>query len=89
MKIDDASPQQAKKLFLRFYGEGDTQVAGWEPIGSEELMEMGNEIESVVRGQMASGRRVSMAALQGLFIRSRAKKVVEGVRTLFGEHQAH
>ncbi|KAK7693531.1 hypothetical protein QCA50_003100 [Cerrena zonata] len=85
VKIDDASPQQAKNLFLRFYGEGDTQVAGWEPIGTEELMEMGNAIESVVHEQMQSGRRVSMAALQGLFIRSRAKEAVEGIRTLFIE----
>lgn len=84
VKIDDASPQQAKSLFLRFYGEGDT-VAGGEPISADELLEMGNTIESGVHQQMQSGRRVSMAALQGLFIRSRAKEAVEGIRTLFVE----
>ncbi|KAI0082651.1 mitochondrial chaperone BCS1 [Panus rudis PR-1116 ss-1] len=86
VKIDDATPAQAKKLFIRFYGEGDSQDAGWEHIDKEELEKMGDAVEELVERQMQEGKRVSMAALQGLFIRSRAKEAVEGIRTLLSEH---
>lgn len=48
-----------------------------------ELDRMGTEIAEIVEREMKLGRRVSMAALQGLFIRSGASDAVEAVRTLF------
>lgn len=30
--LDDATPAQAKKLFLKFYGAGDGDVEGWTSV---------------------------------------------------------
>ncbi|CAL1704718.1 unnamed protein product [Somion occarium] len=85
VRIDDANPSQAKQLFMRFYSEGEAEDAGWEKIDASELQVMGSTIEKMIEEQMHAGRRVSMAALQGLFIRSKAREAVEGVRTLLSE----
>ncbi|KAI0043992.1 hypothetical protein FA95DRAFT_1562747 [Auriscalpium vulgare] len=66
--IDDASPEQAKKLFTNFYGGDD--------VGVDELQRLGNRLEKIVGDGRAAGRRVSMAALQGLFIRNGARQAV-------------
>ena len=80
--IDDASPEQARRLFTRFYGYEDGSE-GWENVSKDELEKMGNVVEEYVAQEVASGRRVSMAALQGLFIRSTAREAVANLSTLF------
>ena len=85
--IDDATPLQAKRLFLQFYGKGDEESSGWENIPEDELNRMSLTIQEILEQRMRDGRRVSMAALQGLFIRSTAKDAVQGLRTLFHEQR--
>ena len=77
--VDDASPTQAKRLFTRFY-EGSDGVTG---VNVEELENMGSELEDIVEENIQQGRAVSMAALQGLFIRNDAKHALLGCRDLF------
>lgn len=67
--IDDATPFQAEALFGRFYG-GDVEPA--------ELAAMTVELRDKVARDMEAGRRVSMAALQGQFIRCGAREAVDG-----------
>ncbi|KAI0093674.1 BCS1 N terminal-domain-containing protein [Irpex rosettiformis] len=86
--IDDATPSQAKVLFTRFYGH-DEDTPGWEDIGSQELETMGHLVEKIVTKHMANGRRVSMAALQGLFIRNSSKEAVERLDLLFDERPSY
>ena len=74
--LDDATPEQARRLFLQFYG-------GSEEVGQEDLVRMGREVEEIVRDGRAKERRTSMAALQGLFIRSTVNDAVGGIRALF------
>ncbi|OSD01560.1 hypothetical protein PYCCODRAFT_485041 [Trametes coccinea BRFM310] len=83
--IDDASPRQARRLFERFYGPGEEGQVGWERIPEEELKGMADEMEQIVTEESQRRRRISMAALQGLFIRSSAREAVKDVRTLFVE----
>lgn len=80
--IDDASPEQARRLFTRFYGYEDG-TEGWENLTKEELERMGCLVEEQVAHEMKEGRRVSMAALQGLFIRSTAREAVANLEALF------
>ena len=84
--IDDAEPHQAKHLFVHFY-QGDSDGGGWEGEGEgvskEEVERLGNALEEIVRGEMQEGRRVSMAALQGLFIRHGAEDAIQECRALF------
>lgn len=81
--LDDATPAQALRLFTKFYGAGDSDVEAWTRAKEVELERMGREIEEIVRQEEREGRKVSMAALQGLFIRTEVQDAVEGVRTLF------
>ena len=72
--IDDARPEQARRLFLRFYaGEAD----------ADALAALGAQLEETVRAQGEAGRRVSMAGLQGLFICSGPSEAVANCSTLF------
>ena len=88
--IDDASPKQARRLFERFYGRDDGAESesgvvaqetqgrteeGWERVPEAQLREMAQEMERLVADEAAQGRRISMAALQGLFIRSNAREI--------------
>lgn len=86
LKIDDASPSQAKQLFMRFYGRDD-DISGWEIIEDAELAALGRQVEEFVAEQKRAGNSVSMAALQGLFIRSSVREVVGSLRTLFPEQR--
>lgn len=71
--IDDSSPSQAKRLFTRFYGvDQDAQLEG-----------LGDRLEHLVEEEAKAGRRVSMAALQGTFIRNGPAEAVEGCKDLF------
>lgn len=74
--IDDSSSAQAKTLFTRFYGgNGD--------IPDHEIQALADTLEKIVDEEMGGGRRVSMAALQGLFIRNNARDAIVGCRNLF------
>src|SRR6266568_225567 len=67
--IDDATPDQARILFDRFYSEGDG-------IPDRETLDLCKTLVSIVRDEMKQGKRISMAALQGLFIRNKASEAV-------------
>jgi chaperone BCS1 len=73
--IDDASPSQAKRLFTGFY----------DPERNVDLESLGDELENMVDREMKRGRRVSMAALQGTFIRSEPEEAVRAAKELFIE----
>lgn len=62
--LGDATSYQARTLFSRFY-EGS--------LPKEELEDLERKI-----GEMASGSQISMATLQGHFIRNGAREAVEG-----------
>lgn len=79
--IDDASPVQARNLFTRFYSGGE-DIAG-STLSDAEVAGMGDQLEATVASELKNGRRVSMAALQGLFIRSGARDAVRECRGLF------
>ncbi|KAF9475855.1 mitochondrial chaperone BCS1 [Pholiota conissans] len=74
-RIDDASPEQASILFNRFYGGN----------GSQEVKVKGlsETMAAIVQEEMDNGRRVSMAALQGFFIRHGVEEAVTKCRDLF------
>lgn len=74
-KIDDATAEQATILFDRFYGEKGTQ--------DSIVKELSTTLGNIVKEEMANGRRVSMAALQGLFIRNEPGDAVTKCRDLF------
>jgi chaperone BCS1 len=77
--VGDASPTQARTLFTRFYG-------GSESVNSQEVVErMGQQVERLTADEMCQGRRISMAALQGLFIRNEAQDAVNALSELFVE----
>lgn len=77
--IDDATPEQARRLFLQFYGDS-------EEVGSKELVHMGEQVEEIVKDGLAMGQRTSMAALQGLFIRSGVSDAVGGIQPLLSSN---
>ena len=77
-KIDDATPEQARILFDRFYGGRDVL-----PNITEEVEELSRRLGGIVEEELAIGRRVSMAALQGLFIRNEAQNAIAACRDLF------
>lgn len=74
--IDDASPTQATILFTRFYGGGDD-------VTEEEVGKLASALQMILEEEREGGRRVSMAALQGLFIRNSAKDAIANCRELF------
>lgn len=78
--IDDAGPTQAKSLFIKFY-KGD-ETAG-SVMTDDEVVSLGQKLEKIVEGEMENGRRISMAALQGLFIRNGPREVIGECRALF------
>jgi len=71
--IDDASPSQAKCLFTRFY-DSEQNV---------DLEMLGNKLENIVDREIKEGRRASMAALQGSFIRNGPEEAVRAAKELF------
>ena len=71
--IDDASPSQAKTLFVQFY-DSEQDV---------DLGRLGDELESMVDREAKEGKRVSMAALQGTFIRNGPEEAVRAAKELF------
>jgi chaperone BCS1 len=78
--LDDAVPEQAERLFKRFYGKDE--VAALEE-GSVDRW--ARQMAQVVEEEMKQGKRVSMAALQGHFIRNGPGESLERVRELFAK----
>lgn len=62
--LDDASPSQARRLFLQFYGPGSQEPTQLEP----RLIKVAHELEELVARKATQGLRISMASLQGVFI---------------------
>lgn len=60
--LDDTTPYQAGELFHRFYRD----AAGYE---SEEIDKLQDKLRQCIEDQLRVGRPISMAALQGHFIR--------------------
>jgi chaperone BCS1 len=81
--VDDAVPEQARTLFTNFYGNG--QAGDDASDGEVELL--GRQVEEIVSDGIKSSRRVSMAALQGMFIRHDAKEAVPSTRELLAARQ--
>lgn len=77
--LGDATAYQAKELFTRFYGGGEDDVE------AEALRRRAEFVESYVDERWNGRRAVSMAALQGLFIRCEAKDVKRELPVLFAE----
>jgi chaperone BCS1 len=89
--IDDAVPEQARTLFTNFYGSsnGNEQAEGEAAVAAsdEEVEQGGRQVEEIVRDGIQDGRTVSMAALQGTFIRHDAKDAVASTRELLATRQ--
>lgn len=88
--LDDAKGEQAKRLFVKFYSpsrtdEERTWREGEEVLTVDEVEGMGTELEVIMERERGEGRRISMASLQGLFIRNGARESLGAVRDLFRE----
>lgn len=65
--LDDTSAYQARTLFSRFYNGS---------LPGEDLQELSRQLESMLEKSKQAGQSVSMAALQGHFIRNDAATAV-------------
>ncbi|KAG7447969.1 mitochondrial chaperone BCS1 [Guyanagaster necrorhizus] len=74
--LDHAVPDQAYSLFISFYG-GDSLVS------KETLEAIGTNLKNLVSEEMDVGRRISMAELQGLFIRTDVQQVMKACEDIF------
>lgn len=74
--LGDATPYQVTTLFEKFYRETDT---------NDTLGHMIEELQAKVEADHKSGKRISMAALQGHFIRNTAKEALDGWERLVEE----
>jgi mitochondrial chaperone BCS1 len=73
MFVGDATPSQARRLFTQFYAETESP---------ELLPELAQELEDLVVQGHQSTRPLSMAALQGIFIRNGAADAVQACREM-------
>lgn len=83
--LDDAVGEQAERLFIKFYGNArdSRQIEeGTEVLSATEVQAMGKQVGVVIDQMRAEGRAVSMASLQGLFIRNSARDAVAQVADL-------
>lgn len=76
--VDDASPVQARALFTQFYRGGAD-----EELSVVELESLAQRLQDTVEEKMKNKRRVSMAALQGHFIRNKPREAVGTAPDLF------
>lgn len=76
--VNNASPIQARTLFERFYGGGTNAE-----LSPSELESLAQNLHDIVEEKMKMGQRVSMAALQGHFIRNQPQDAVTGSLDLF------
>ncbi|KAF9507978.1 hypothetical protein BS47DRAFT_265740 [Hydnum rufescens UP504] len=101
--IGDATPEQARRLFLRFYGESSMATASTpaevkEAVGASEeetssvpsemrgIPALADELAEIVAAR-TSTRSVSMASLQGHFIRQSAEDAVRSMDELFTQRE--
>lgn len=80
--VDDATPAQARELFIRFYASETS-----DDENTSKVVALGDSLEKLVESQYANGTQLSMAALQGLFIRSTIDDILEGCEKLFQAKQ--
>lgn len=71
--IGDASPAQACALFERFYSD---------TVQPDEFAKMKSRLEEQMQDTIAKGRPLSMASLQGHFIRNNAQDALAHLPTL-------
>jgi chaperone BCS1 len=99
--LDDAMPEQAERLFVKFYGTRETprdtddddddvpktgvMRAHEAPVDDTRVRELGARVRDVVEENMRRRHRVSMASLQGHFIRHGAEDSLETLEELFAE----
>ncbi|KAL7415178.1 BCS1 N terminal-domain-containing protein [Mrakia frigida] len=90
--IGDATPHQARELFVRFYlaaNDSSSVALDSSSEGSEKeeaVKEMAERVGEMVRREKDErGRAISMAALQGLFIRCEEGEVEGELEGLFEE----
>lgn len=83
--VGDAVPEQARTLFTNFYGNiGQIED---DDTSNNEVELLGRQVEEIVSDGMKDGHRISMAALQGMFIRHDAKDAVASARELLAPRQ--
>ncbi|BEI83729.1 hypothetical protein CcaverHIS002_0403330 [Cutaneotrichosporon cavernicola] len=91
--LDDAHGEQACRLYTKFYGhrvgenapedgQSPDPLLRSEHLSEDEISALGKQVGEVVDRARAEGRNVSMASLQGHFIRSGARESVAGVDAL-------
>lgn len=87
--LDDAQPNQARKLFARFYAPTN-DVKEPEHIDEKEkgssahnVEALAGQVKRIVGEEIARGKRASMAALQGHFILHDAEGAVRTLRECF------
>lgn len=93
--LDDAHGEQAYRHFVKFYGGGDNLdpvpggAAEGAPAGAtdesltpEEIDVLAHQVEAVVNEGRKEGKSVSMASLQGHYIRNGPRESVAGVKEL-------
>jgi mitochondrial chaperone BCS1 len=80
--VDDATPSQACRLFTQFYGEN----AAGDQINVNKLAK---ELEGVVANGASRKLRISMAALQGIFIRYDPETAVRMTESYFASLTSH
>jgi chaperone BCS1 len=101
--LGDAAGEQARRLFVKFYGRTRTAKAilpspadvengeeeklgvwreGEEVLSQDEVEVLGERLEATLEALGKEGKGVSMAALQGHFIRCSAREAVEGISGL-------
>lgn len=78
--IDDATPYQCGEMFSRFY-------AGSIP--EERLEDLQGRLKGLISDARAKGERISMAALQGHFIRCEANEAIDRWDLLLETARAH
>lgn len=79
--LDDAGPAQARRLFLQFYGDGDllNGIQRPEPL---EILKSADDLESLIREGLKENCRISMASLQGIFIRNGPTEAINMCRVV-------
>ena len=74
--LDDAVGEQAERLYMKFYGTMEHLER------NSKIAEMGAKLGHTVADERADNRMVSMATLQGLFIRNTPEASMSGVKDL-------
>ncbi|KAF8512890.1 BCS1 N terminal-domain-containing protein [Gautieria morchelliformis] len=80
--LDDASPAQAKRLFLQFYSDVE-RSDGIRGHLQTEVLNAADGLESLIKAGLSQNRRISMASLQGIFIRNGPTEAIQMCRETF------